>query len=153
MVGRGPGGLAASWQAVDVSDNSAAIDAGHIGFTLAAYRGGLGTEQDNPLLVVSFLNGAGSEIAHTELGPVFIDLRSYLTVLGGFRTVGYLPIGTRIIQFSLSMDAPDRDSSGAYADKLSFTLAAAPVPEPASGLLATLGLAGLAATACQRRTR
>jgi len=142
----GAGGLAAGWQTVDVSDTAAAIDAGRISFNLAGYLGGVGDQEDNPLLYVSFLDAAGAEIGHTELGPIFIDLRDYLTVLGGFQTNGWLPGGTRSIQFSLSMDAPDGDSSGAYADNLSFTLAATTVPEPQGWALAALGLAAAAAT-------
>jgi hypothetical protein len=146
------GGFSAGWQTVSVGDNAAAIDGGRIGYTLAAYLGGVGDQEDNPLLYVSFLNATGAEIDHTELGPVFIDLRAYLTVLGGFRTEGYVPGGTRSIQFSLSMDAPDGDSSGAYADNMSFTLNAAPVPEPQTWALMALGLAVLT-TAARRRTR
>jgi len=148
----GPGGLAAGWQAVDVSDTAAAIDAGRIHFNLAGYLGGVGDQEDNPLLYVSFLDTTGSEIDHTELGPIFVDLRDHLTVLGGFRTEGTLPGGTRSIQFSLSMDAPDGDSSGAYADNLSFTLGAT-VPEPQSWALAALGLAAAAATTRRRSAR
>ena len=143
--------LAAGWQAVDISDQAAAIDSGRIGFNLAAYLGGLGDQEDNTLLYVSFLDGLGAEIGHTELGPVFVDLRDNLTVLGGFRTEGWLPGGTRSLQFSLSMDAPDGNSQGAYADNLSFTLNQA-VPEPASVALVLLGLAA-AATTTRRRGR
>ena len=145
-------GLSAGWQAVDVSANAAAIDSGRLGFNLAAYLGGLGDQEDNPLLYVSFLDAAGSEIDHTELGPIFVDLRAYLTVLGGFRTEGYVPDGTRSIQFSLSMDGPDGNSSGAYADNMSFMLNAAAVPEPQTWALLTLGLVALGGSA-RRRSR
>lgn len=149
MFTGGAGGLVAGWQTVDVSDTAAAIDAGRIGFNLAAYLGGVGYQEDNPLLYVSFLDAGGSEIGHTELGPIFVDLRAYLTVLGGFRTEGWLPGGTRSIQFSLSMDAPDGDSSGAYADNMSFTLSQA-VPEPQGWALAAMGLAAAALTTRRR---
>lgn len=145
----GSGGLAAGWQAVDVSDMAAAIDAGRIGFSLSAYLGGVGDQEDNPLLYVSFTDASGGEIGHTELGPIFIDLRDYLTVLGGFRTEGWLPGGTRGIQLTLSMDAPDGDSSGAFADNLSFTLSQS-VPEPQSWALTALGLAAAAAVSRRR---
>lgn len=146
------GGFSAGWQAVSVADNAAAIDSGRVSYQLAGYLGGVGDQEDNPLLYVSFLNAAGAEINHTELGPIFVDLRAYLTVLGGFRTEGYVPGGTRSIQFSLSMDAPDGDSSGAYADNLSFSLSAAPVPEPQTWVLMALGLAAVT-TAARRRVR
>ncbi|MBP6899110.1 MAG: PEP-CTERM sorting domain-containing protein [Burkholderiaceae bacterium] len=144
-------GLAAGWQSVDLSDQAAAIDAGQIGFKLDAYLGGVGDQEDNPLLYVSFLDAAGAELGHTELGPIFLDLRANLTVLGGFHTSGWLPGGTRSIQFSLSMDAPDGDSTGAYADNLSFTLTAA-VPEPQTWALMALGLLAVGAGA-RRRAR
>ncbi|MCE4553639.1 PEP-CTERM sorting domain-containing protein [Pelomonas cellulosilytica] len=138
-------GLAAGWQLVDLAGQAQAIDAGRVSFNLAAYLGGVGDQEDNPLLYVSFLDGAGVEIGHTELGPIFLDLRDNLTVLGGFRTEGTLPDGTRQLQFTLSMDAPDGDSTGAFADNLSFTLAAAAaVPEPQTWALLPLALAGLA---------
>jgi hypothetical protein len=148
-------GFSAGWQAIDVSDSAALIDSGRVNFNLAAYLGGVGDQEDNTLLYVSFLDAAGTEIDHTELGPVFIDLRDYLTVLGGFRTEGTLPELTRAIQFSLSMDAPDGDSSGAYADNLSFTLSAsaAQVPEPQSWALVALGLAAAAAASATARRR
>ena len=137
----GPGGLAAGFQTTDVSDLAAAIDAHRIGFNLTAYLGGVGDQEDNALLYVSFLDATGMELAHTELGPVYLDLRDNLTVLGGFRTEGELPSGTRSLQFTLSMDAPDGDSSGAFADNLGFTLNAAPVPEPAPWVLMEIGRA------------
>jgi len=145
-------GFSAGWQSVDVSGNAATIDSGLMNFKLFGYLGGVGDQEDNSLLYVSFLNAAGTEIDHTELGPVFIDLRDYLTVLGGFQTNGTLPTGTRAIQFSLSMDGPDGDSSGAYADNLSFTLSAAAVPEPQTWALMALGLGALGAAA-RRRAR
>lgn len=145
----GAGGLAAGWQRVDLHDNAAAIDSGLVGFNLAGYLGGVGDQEDNTLLYVSFLDDSGSEIEHTELGPIFIDLRAYLTVLGGFRTEGFVPAGTRALQFSLSMDAPDGDSSGAYADNLSFTLNTT-VPEPQVWALAALGLLAAATTTRSR---
>lgn len=132
-------GMAAGWQSVDLSDNAADVDAGRLSFKLDGYLGGVSNQEDNPLLYVSFLDAAGTEIGHTELGPIYIDLRDNLTVLGGFHTSGWLPGGTRSIQFSLSMDAPDGDSTGAYADNLSFSLTAA-VPEPQTWALMALGL-------------
>ncbi len=144
-------GLSAGWQWVDVSGHAAAIDNSRIGFQLAAYLGGVGNQEDNGLLYVSFLDAASNEIAHTELGPVYLDLRANLTVLGGFRTDGELPVGTRGIQFSLSMEAPDGNSSGAYADNMQFRLTSA-VPEPQAWVLMALGLVALGATA-GRRTR
>jgi hypothetical protein len=144
-------GFSAGWQRVDVGDQAAAIDAGQIGFKLDAYLGGVGNQEDNSLLYVSFLDASGTELEHTELGPVYIDLRAYLTVLGGFHTNGYLPGGTRSIQFSLSMDGPDGDSSGAYADNMSFSLSAA-VPEPQTYALMLLGLVAVAGAA-RRRAR
>lgn len=146
------GGLAAGWQLVQVADLASTIDAGHVGFRLAAYLGGVGNQEDNTLLYVSFLDATGLEIAHTELGPVYLDLRDYLTVLGGFRTEGVLPGGTRTIQFSLSMDAPDGDSRGAFADKLDFRLVSA-VPEPQTAVLMALGLLALGGKALRRISR
>ena len=145
-------GLSAGWQAVDVSANAADIDSGHLGFSLSAYLGGVGDQEDNPLLYVSFLDAAGAEIDHTELGPIYVDLRANMTVLGGFRTEGYVPGGTRAIQFSLSMDGPDGNSSGAYADNMNFALNAAAVPEPQGWALMLLGLAVVGGSA-RRRSR
>jgi hypothetical protein len=144
--------FSAGWQQVDVGGNAAAIDASLVSYRLSAYLGGVGDQEDNALLYVSFLGATGDEIDHTELGPIFVDLRAYLTVLGGFRTEGYVPVGTRTIQFSLSMDAPDGDSSGAYADNLSFSLASA-VPEPQTWTLMAFGLAALATARANRRAR
>ena len=140
-------GFSAGWQSVDVTDNAGAIDLGHMIFKLGAYLGGVSNEEDNTLLYVSFLDASGSEIDHTELGPVFIDLRANLTVLGGFRTEGVVPAGTRAIQFSLSMDGPDGNSSGAYADNMSFLLNV--VHEPQALALLALGLVALAGTRCR----
>ncbi len=143
--------FAAGWQMVDVSDLASAIHTGRVSFNLDGYLGGLGDQEDNTLLYVSFLDATGSEIDHTELGPNYVDLRDYLTVLGGFHTSGYLPVDTASIVFALSMEGTDGDSSGAFADNLSFTLTAAAntVPEPGSYLLVLLALGAL--TAVRRR--
>lgn len=139
--------IAAGWQTVDVSSLAADINTGNVTFKLDGYLGGLGTQEDNTLLYVSFLDASGVEIDHTELGPNYVDLRDYYTVLGGFHTSGYVPVGTQAIQFSLSMEGTDGDSSGAFADNLSFSLAS-PVPEP-TGIALMLG--GLSIIGFMRR--
>nr|WP_316642466.1 PEP-CTERM sorting domain-containing protein [uncultured Roseateles sp.] len=147
----GSSAFSAGWQRFDVSDKAADIDGGAVAFKLDAYLGGVGDQEDNTLLYVSFLDAAGVEIDHTELGPNYVDLRDYYTVLAGFHTSGYVPLQTRSIVFGLSMEGPDGSSSGAYADNLSFSLAAA-VPEPHSYALMLLGLAALGG-ASRRRAR
>lgn len=143
--------FSAGWQQFDVSDKAADIDGGAVAFKLDAYLGGVGDQEDNTLLYVSFRDAAGAEIDHTELGPNYVDLRDYYTVLGGFHTSGYVPLLTRSIVFTLSMEGPDGSSSGAYADNLSFSLAAV-VPEPQSYALMLLGLVALGGAA-RRRAR
>lgn len=142
--------LSAGWQLVDLTSNAGAVDTGGVSFKLDGYLGGVGDQEDNTLLYVSFLDVSGVEIGHTELGPNYVDLRDYLTVLGGFHTSGDLPQGTRALLFSLSMEGVDGSSSGAYADNLSFVLTSA-VPDAQSWALMLLGLAAVTASSRRRR--
>ncbi len=134
-------------QDFDVSSLASQIDAGQITFAMSAYLGGFATQDDFAAFSALFLNGSNAQVGSspTLTGPNAVQ-RSSQTGLLLESLNGTLPVGTRTIQFSLSMTRLQGTYNDGYADNLSFDLnsvgAGPSVPEPG-----TVSLFGIAAAA------
>ncbi|MDL5033345.1 hypothetical protein QRD43_15635 [Pelomonas sp. APW6] len=124
-----------------------------LSFKLSGWLGGWASQGDNALLYVSFLDDGDGEIGHAALGPVTPGDRGNVTGLLYREVSDWLPVGTRRLMFSLSMERLGGGDNDGYADNLAFVLDApspSTVPEPAG--LSWLAL-GVMAWASTRRRR
>lgn len=135
-------------QVLDLSTNAADIAGGAVQYQVSAWLGGWTSQQDNALLYVSFVNASNIEVGNSILGPVTPADRNNTTGLFYRETTGLVPMDTRSVIFSLSMERVNGGDIDGYADNLSFALA--PVPEPATYGLMLLGLAAVGGLAARR---
>lgn len=164
-------------QTVSVANGAAAIDAGIIAFTLSAFLGGFGAQDDYTTFQVYFRDAANAPLGKSTLYGPDAAGRGNQTGLLARSATGSIPVGTRSLLFELDATRLDGTSNEGYADNLSFvattgllprsptpiggyadtlSLFAAnspgtPVPEPSS--VALLSLGALALGACRRRVR
>ncbi len=139
-------------QILDISNAASLIDTGMIPFTLSGYLGGYFDQRDNATFT-SFFDAGAMVLGSSVIGPVTLADRMGATGLFPRSATGFIPAGTRQIDFKISINGIDGNQSDGYLDNLSFVARgpAAGVPEPGSmGLLAT-GLAGLGI--CLKRKR
>lgn len=145
----GPSTPASSaFQVVDVSSESALIDAGQVAFDLAGYLGGYLGQEDSATFTAFFRDGIGGGLGSAAIGPVNRADRANLTGTIFRQVLGLLPTGTRSVKLQLDMTRHDGDYDDGYADNLSFSLTAtggpapdATIPEPTSLAIFSLGLA------------
>ncbi|MBW4612809.1 MAG: PEP-CTERM sorting domain-containing protein [Desmonostoc vinosum HA7617-LM4] len=121
-------------QSINVADLSSIIDAGKGAFDLSAWLGGYATDLDNVLFSIDFLNQDGNSLGQASLISPTPEERSNLTALLFKSTNGILPVGTRKIDATLSMNYVRGRVNDGYADNLSLVITK--VPEPSiSGVL------------------
>lgn len=149
FVGDSGNAFAAAWQAVDVRNLAARIDAGAVTYNLSGWLGGWTTQTDNALLYVQFQNAGATDLGTAQLGPVGPADRGNVTGLFLQSAQGTLPVGTTSVVFSLSMERLSGGDNDGYADNLAFTLAA--VPEPQTYALMLCGLLAVAGVARAKR--
>lgn len=137
------------YQVLDLSANAAQIAAGNIGYSLTGWLGGWTTQNDNSILLVSFLDANDNELDFAQLGPMLPADRNNTTGLFYASATGNLPAATTQVKFLLDMERFSGGDNDGYADNLSFVLTPVPEPETYTLMLAGLGLVGFAA----RRTR
>jgi hypothetical protein len=106
-------------QRIDVSNLAATIDTGTLDFTLSAWLGGFGSQNDTASVVARFLNGANSEIGSAQLNPVTATDRGNLTKLLFRDRIGDVPALTRSIRIELIATRATGENDG-YADNISF---------------------------------
>ena len=137
-------------QQIDISNASTLVDTGNITFELSAYLGGFSSQRDNAILNVNFLDVSNDLLGNASIGPVTNSDRNNLTALMLSSTTGFIPMGTRFIDVSLTMSRLDGSYNDGYADNLSLALR--PVPVPPAALLMASGLSALF-VGFQRRQR
>lgn len=127
-------------QLLDISDAASLIDTGTVAFALEGYLGGYLDQRDNASLMAIFKNGANN-LGSSTIGPVSDVDRNQMTGLFARSANGFIPTGTRQIDFRLIIRGIDGAQSDGYADNLSFIARGpAAVPEPSSGILMALGI-------------
>ena len=135
-------------QILDISNAASSIDTGLIGFDLSGYLGGFFDQRDNATFTAFFNDGA-MMLGSSTIGPVTLADRTFnrIPVTGlFFRSAGgFIPAGTRQIDFRIVSNGVDGNQVDGYLDNLSFIARgpAAGVPEPGSMGMLAAGLAGL----------
>jgi hypothetical protein len=99
------------------------IDAGQVTFTLSAFLGGFGGENDAAVLQATFLDAAGQPLAAAvSLGPVTLAERGGLTGFLPRQQDGLVPSGTRQVLLGLVMTRTDGVYNDGYADAIELHL-------------------------------
>jgi PEP-CTERM motif len=153
--GGGNDALSTMTQMLDVSNQSALINAGAVSFTLSALLGGFQAQADNALFEVQFFNASNVLIGTTTVGPVTPADRGNATVMVPVSTNGIIPVGTTELEFEAIATRTDGNFNDGYADNLSFVASAsevmAGVPEPSTWAMMILGFFGVVFIAYRRK--
>jgi uncharacterized protein (TIGR03437 family) len=121
----GPGNaLSSAFQDIDVSSAAALIDAGNVTYALSTWIGGYDGQNDNCVLGLQFQDWSGNVLGSTTLGPVSEADRNGVTELLPFSQGAGVPVGTRVINISMTMTRTDGSDNDGLADSLSLVLSA-----------------------------
>lgn len=150
FVGGSGVSYAVGYQLLDLSANTAAIDAGRVSFAASGWLGGWTDQGDNAQVYISFLDAAGNTLATASLGPVTPADRNNTTGLFAVSTAGWVPVGTTRASFALSMDRLVSGDNDGYADNLAFSISAVPEPGTYALMLGGLAAVGLSARRARR---
>jgi hypothetical protein len=132
FFGGGYASTSTASQIITLSPGFTEIDAGDVTFDLSAFLGGYLSDNDNAALSAVFRDASNTGLGTFTLGPVLATDRNNLTGLLERSTSGAVPIGTRNILLTLTMNRTDGSSNDGYADNLSLVLNnnSTAVPEP-----------------------
>jgi hypothetical protein len=113
-------------QRISIADIAEDVDSSGVSYALSGWFGGAGAQEDWALLIVRFLDAAGTVIGSNTVGQVTATDRGGVTGLLFRSTNGALPSGTRFIEFTLTHRVVT-GMNDASADNLSFVLMPPPV--------------------------
>lgn len=125
------GGTTNSWisQRIDISDIAADVDDPGVECALSGWFGGAGGDDDGAALTARFLDAAGSVLGSITTGNIGAGERLDVTCLLERSTTGFLPAGTRFVEFALTNHVAS-GLNDASADNLSFVVTPRPDPPP-----------------------
>ena len=120
----GNAALSLGQQFISLAAISPTVDAGGVHFLLSASLGGFGSQEDNALISLSFVDAHVHSLALYGLGPVTAAQRGDKTGLLPLSLAGVVPPGTRSVFVTLTLTrAPGPGSyDDGYADNLSLVL-------------------------------
>jgi len=130
--------LSTGGQYRDLSAVAAAVDSGGLLFEMSAYLGGAGDRNGGASFGVEFFNWNHGSLKSVWLGPVTALDRTNVTALLLRSVGGYVPRGTRHLQFTVVTTRDWPDSS--FADDLSFVLFPTESPKLEVGPFGAQGL-------------
>ena len=97
-------GSSSASQLINVTDLASIIDTGKGAYDLGAWLGGYGTDQDNVLLSLDFLNKDGLSLSKTSIISPTPEERNNTTGLLFKSTQGILPVGSRQVNVILKYE-------------------------------------------------
>ncbi|MQA39248.1 PEP-CTERM sorting domain-containing protein [Rugamonas aquatica] len=155
FFGGGYAALSTASQIIDLSSLAATISTGAARYDLSAWLGGYDSQNDNAKLTATFYGAGGAALSSASVGPVSNSDRGNQTGLLLRDTQGYIPVGTLNVGITLDLTRNAGSYNDGYADNLSFSVAAAPVPEADAYamLLGGLALLGVVAKRKQRKAQ
>jgi hypothetical protein len=113
-------------QVISLASGAAGIDTGQVTYTLSAWLGGFGSENDLAQVAVVFNDAAGQSLATaTIVGPFAVE-RGNITGLQERTGAGLVPVGTRSATVIVSMVRTTGTYNHGYADNISLILGAPP---------------------------
>lgn len=134
-------------QEFDISALATQIDAGTLRYRASGAFGGYATDGDNALMTVAFRDASDAILDSVDLGGFTAADRGNATKLMRDADSGFVPVGTRSAQVSLTMTRTNGASNDGYSDDISLVL-----PEPGAVASAAVALAALAWRARRRRS-
>ncbi len=115
-----------AYQSIDVTLAKDRIDGGGVGFKLSAWMGGTKDgAADSCDVKATFLDGGGKTLGTVvHLGPVTLADRGGVSALLLRTSEGNVPVGTRVVQVSMSIGTTKAPTFGvkAYVDGISFSI-------------------------------
>ncbi|MEA2684455.1 MAG: eukaryotic-like serine/threonine-protein kinase [Chloroflexota bacterium] len=119
----GNGPTASASQTLDVSGGGGAIDSGGKKYTLSAWLGGYGGQNDNATVEATFLSANGQAIGTpARIGPVTDIVRGGKTALKLAQTTGEIPKGTRKVLLKVLLVRTEGNYNDGYADDITFSI-------------------------------
>jgi hypothetical protein len=106
------------------------IDIGLAGFELVAWLGGATTEADYSVCELRFADAMGATLAVFTLGPVTAADRGGQTCLLPRGIWGMVPIGTRLVEYRVTMTRVDGTYNNGYCDETGFVVIVADQVQP-----------------------
>ena len=115
-------GLSSATQSIDLSSITEGVDTGQVHYELSGYLGGYAEQADSAQFSLTFLDGTGSVIGSTRIGPVTVTDRGSTTSLLFRSSTGAVPATTRTVLAVLTMTRAEGSFNDGYADDLSVVL-------------------------------